>query len=253
MVEFFVIGLIYMRERFRKNLREMSHFVKEEDSELTEQELEIMQTVLDYHLTHAAKSEQTPKEIQSKIFEIQKEKQQIMEELRYNLRCIDNPECKPEREDGDRLVIYDLEKEVYIYKSEEGDEQEITLGEILTDGEWGISYYLDPDTIPRDIKKKYFVENAKRKLRKLLDKQIIINEINSLQTHEQIVEAYLDIEQRLDSEVLEKGTGIIAEVLLRNFLKKLEIDGFLDIDIIDRKSTRLNSSHIPLSRMPSSA
>ena len=28
---------------------------------------------------------------------------------------------------------------------------------------------------------------------------------------------------------------------------------FLDFEIPDRKSTRLNSSHIPLSRMPSSA
>ena len=28
---------------------------------------------------------------------------------------------------------------------------------------------------------------------------------------------------------------------------------FSHIDVVDRKSTRLNSSHIPLSRMPSSA
>ena len=32
-----------------------------------------------------------------------------------------------------------------------------------------------------------------------------------------------------------------------------KIKTFLKLDNIDRKSTRLNSSHIPLSRMPSSA
>ena len=32
-----------------------------------------------------------------------------------------------------------------------------------------------------------------------------------------------------------------------------QTDSDIDICIIDRKSTRLNSSHIPLSRMPSSA
>ena len=41
-------------------------------------------------------------------------------------------------------------------------------------------------------------------------------------------------------------------------IPKKEIDYFFDVDDdllggIDRKSTRLNSSHIPLSRMPSSA
>ena len=48
--------------------------------------------------------------------------------------------------------------------------------------------------------------------------------------------------------------------LLRNLffggIKKLNIfflDAAIAIDNTDRKSTRLNSSHIPLSRMPSSA
>ena len=42
---------------------------------------------------------------------------------------------------------------------------------------------------------------------------------------------------------------------LREHLHKVSADtlGWLAAIVIDRKSTRLNSSHIPLSRMPSSA
>ena len=45
-------------------------------------------------------------------------------------------------------------------------------------------------------------------------------------------------------EILEAGTGDRAYEIIQKITPDL---------IIDRKSTRLNSSHIPLSRMPSSA
>ena len=53
----------------------------------------------------------------------------------------------------------------------------------------------------------------------------------------------------------------IGQVLEKEFGKNKNIDFFLDpgegksyaLNLLDRKSTRLNSSHIPLSRMPSSA
>ena len=40
---------------------------------------------------------------------------------------------------------------------------------------------------------------------------------------------------------------------LKEIAKELGITGISDMKKADRKSTRLNSSHIPLSRMPSSA
>ena len=36
-------------------------------------------------------------------------------------------------------------------------------------------------------------------------------------------------------------------------LSSFEVDGKVDYDLVDRKSTRLNSSHTDISRMPSSA
>ena len=59
------------------------------------------------------------------------------------------------------------------------------------------------------------------------------------------------------SQLLVKSTQqFLNEDLLHFGNKPLVVDGIIgkkSIAVIDRKSTRLNSSHIPLSRMPSSA
>ena len=52
-------------------------------------------------------------------------------------------------------------------------------------------------------------------------------------------------------EVKKTFEQIIKSV--KKYDKKAEIKGVLLEKMVDRKSTRLNSSHIPLSRMPSSA
>ena len=45
----------------------------------------------------------------------------------------------------------------------------------------------------------------------------------------------------------------ISQKMLSQVLKSLERDGLIKRRAIDRKSTRLNSSHFQVSRMPSSA
>ena len=50
-------------------------------------------------------------------------------------------------------------------------------------------------------------------------------------------------------EAIKNGTDKLAEALSPTRI----IYGIIDHSALDRKSTRLNSSHIPLSRMPSSA
>ena len=53
-----------------------------------------------------------------------------------------------------------------------------------------------------------------------------------------------------------KFKGVPMEGTLQTFTSKLKAKGFMPIGVqdgVDRKSTRLNSSHDDLSRMPSSA
>ena len=79
---------------------------------------------------------------------------------------------------------------------------------------------------------------------------------------------YFDIDENIDRTFndlmamadLFKELAVDASLLLHNAYKENKTILFegaqgsmLDVDLGDRKSTRLNSSHIPLSRMPSSA
>ena len=52
----------------------------------------------------------------------------------------------------------------------------------------------------------------------------------------------------------EKVGGVVSAAMISSPLWLTQVKPYSDIAaVLDRKSTRLNSSHIPLSRMPSSA
>ena len=54
------------------------------------------------------------------------------------------------------------------------------------------------------------------------------------------------VDRALQVELTSDGLGLVAEMVKGQIPSEIK-------DMPDRKSTRLNSSHIPLSRMPSSA
>ena len=62
----------------------------------------------------------------------------------------------------------------------------------------------------------------------------------------------LDIFSKKNKVVKENNT-LFGQTQLGNQIVRQQQDGQVGANFQDRKSTRLNSSHIPLSRMPSSA
>ena len=76
-----------------------------------------------------------------------------------------------------------------------------------------------------------------------------------VQMHENCVEALFPMSDEIEST--EWQPGVIALVPLEADVSALSFnskDILSEVPVeVDRKSTRLNSSHIPLSRMPSSA
>lgn len=165
-----------MKQGFEKNLREYSKLAKEQISTEDADELEKLQEAVDFQLGRGAMSQKVKKEKQKEVFDIQVEKQLVMERLYKNLHCLDDENCTSERPPQSQLVTYDEKKDNFLVQMSNGTQESATLGDILTDGDWGLAYYLDPHTVPRMAQKKFFVQDAKRKLQSLLDEQIVINQ-----------------------------------------------------------------------------
>jgi galactitol-specific phosphotransferase system IIB component len=104
----------------------------------------------------------------------------------------------------------------------------------MTDGEWGLTYRLDPATVPRETRKRYAIEEAKQDLQDYLDLQISLQESASSRTEAGKRPGYSEM-FRLKKIEMEEGTilegGHIAERLVRNILRKLSIDHGADFSI----------------------
>ncbi|MBT3412829.1 MAG: hypothetical protein HOJ15_01890 [Candidatus Jacksonbacteria bacterium] len=151
---------------------------------------------------------------QQQVFFWQAVKQNIMDELRSDLRNVDKikaPEgARRVEKQGDEYVV---------------DGESVSLGAIMTDGSWGIDYSFDAGSVPKVVRKKYLVEEARRRLQDLLDQQIIADEMDrgyNAPTYDIIKQ---DKERRVEKP------GLIAEKMVEIFLKKLTYDYGVDFDV----------------------
>jgi len=141
---------------------------------------------------------------EKEILRLQVEKQKIMDRLHYNLKSIDNAEKYPRVHEENAIDIrYDDDSSSFF-----AGKESVSLGQLLSDGDWGIQYDLD-ESVPRKVKKKYYVEEAKRRLRQFYDKQIS-------QDNESICSKPEDL-RRLDE-------GIIVEMVVANLFSRLVFD-----------------------------
>lgn len=197
-----------------------------EEAELTAEapeELDRLSVILDWHLEKSAERQHTNTETQKEIYDLQKRKQEIMKRLKAQLACLDNPERQLEKGEGERSAEFDAEQNGFKYLDDNGQEQVATLGDMITDMDWGVYYSLDANA-PRAMVKQYLVERAKQELRELLDSQIIKSEANSSSVHEFKRETYKIVEEERASGVAERRVGFMSEAIVKDFLKKLSID-----------------------------
>lgn len=203
-----------------------------------------MATILNWHIEKEAKASTTTPEAQFRIFSIQQKKQEIMVWLKGELKKLDDPEATHEQPEGTVRVRQRKNGDLYIRQSVDGKSRKIpvTVGELITDADWGIRYYLDPETVPRNIRKQCLVEEAKRRLHDFLDEQLT----------EEVLGRYLPKEEEIFDEEAQKTKeykkhrlenlqriyttlrnerqnriergGHIFERMVRNFLRKLIID-----------------------------
>ncbi len=217
-----------MRLAFEKNISGYNAIAKDlEEGGLTLDEERNLAHELIVKIKRIVKSRHTTVESQKNIFDLQKEKQGIMNELKKRITRLHDPENVSYRQPGESLVV--REGEHYVVKGEGSKPDSfITKGEMLTDIEWNMYYYLDPQTVDLKIRKRYLIEDAKRELLELLNAQIEIDEIASSNTTPAMRETYIK-----KSENTGDKFGFIAERMVRCFLQKLSYDYNLDFVAIE--------------------
>ncbi len=226
-----------MRQRFESDLGTFNEIAKEgskkEKSERDEDEGEVdLDSVLEFHLKKIAERQHTSVDAQRKVYVLQKSKQEVMQWLKEKLRSLDDPKQEWERTEGARDLEYNEEKRRFVYSLDNGKKRTATIGQVLTDMDWGVEYNMN-DSVPRSMAKRYFVRQARKKLEELLDKQIIQNEIDSDTTDYLKKSAYRRIgEERESGQVMER-TGVLSETIIKNFLEKACIDHNLPFRIVD--------------------
>lgn len=217
-----------MRHSFEQNIGDYNEIAKDlVEGDLTEDEERNLARELVSKIKRVVRQRDTDSESQMEIFEIQQEKQRIMQTLKERLARLSDPEFVPTQRPEESLVV--KEGEQYMVKNQKGGVSSVvTKGEIITDQEWDMYYYLDPHTVPIQVRKRYLIEDAKRELMNRLNEQIAIDELASARTSDGIRDAYVK-----KAEHSEQQFGFVAERMVKSFLKKISYDYDLDFDIIE--------------------
>ncbi|MFA5030508.1 MAG: hypothetical protein WC495_02900 [Patescibacteria group bacterium] len=208
-----------MRKGFEQELRAYNTSIKSYDDVEKLQEGRLSDS-MEALLKKTAIAEDTPRQTQREIFSVQIEKQEIMRELQDEITGLDDPEYTSKRKTGTRLLVEDGDG--FFVKRKGELHERVSLGDLMTDADYGINYYLD-ESMPRNIRKRYLIESAKSRLRARANKQIIANESSSRYTDKTKAEAFEKIGKEKKDET-EVHFGLIAEKMVRNFLTKLTWD-----------------------------
>ncbi len=181
------------------------------------------------------------KETAAEIFTLQNMKNKIMGKLHEKLQAIDKDEPVIGF-DGDttvRSVSWNEKEEKAIITLPDGTKSSATKGEILTDPEWGILYEMD-GTVPREVRKRFIVDDARRNILSLADDQILKTEIHQKPKstsefdrigREHLTTAYTAVSERREKNEIQPG--IVAEKIVKTFFQKMIIDCNLPIKIED--------------------
>lgn len=228
-----------MKQPFRERLLEFNDLIKskfelkekeagkpgEKEEQLAKLDQELAARVESY-----AVASRTDAATQQKILSLQEDKRRIMNKLNERLLKLDSPEYHPQPRKEQR-VVYGEGNEMFLLQ--DGKKSKISLGEILTDHEWGIEYFLSRDNgISRQVRKKYLITATRAEMQNLLDKQIAQNEAHSDFNDTYFQQAYQGVLKDLHKKVEWLQSGKIAEKMIKNFLQKIAIDCGVDFEIV---------------------
>lgn len=223
-----------MKFHFEKNLKKYTETIKEFGRDFTrdgkqlaaEKRTEITEDI-------ASRAHTTP-EAEQQIYDIQKSK---LEKLNKFKKFLEKTRTEGgfthavmNQESAKSVPVVSFYDGQFIAVSPDGKRLSVSLPEIMTDNEWGLQYTFDNTVDIHDIR-KYYLQQLKGDLREKLDTQIIISETANTRSDMFKQGAYQAIGERMENGS-EQG-GVIAEKMVKNFLKKLAIETDADFEIVD--------------------
>ena len=202
-----------MKESFRKKLEQFRDIIKTPKAE--DGGTDDMEVVRGWAIKTSAEKTNTSIETQNNIFEFQRKKQDIMDDLKVELKLLDL---------GAYESIYGQAGSMVSQKDGKlfAGLTEITFGKLMSDIDWDILHRID-GSVPRETHKKYLIERAKHRIGTILDEQIIEEEKVSEKNESSKRAAYeaLSVEH---AEERERQAGFIAERMVKSLLKKISLD-----------------------------
>jgi hypothetical protein len=222
-----------MKMNFENNLKKYTENIKEFGRDMTKEGRVKAEEEKQKVTTSVAEIAHTDIEAESEIYKIQKSKLEKLSKFKKWLektRDISSGNfVHPEIQKNLPVVSVDNEGN-FTMKSINGQNKSITIGEIMTDHEWNIDYTFDKSVNIHDIR-TYYLNQLKDDLREKLDKQIIISETSFTRGDAFQQEAYKELGKTLESG--NEQQGVIAEKMVKNFLKKLSLDTNADFEVLD--------------------
>jgi hypothetical protein len=223
--------ILHMKESFGEHLRRYTETIAETNKDFSKEGKAAAEQARAAAVEETATQSHTTPEAEIEIYKIQKAKLDKLSRFKKFLEKTRSGQgfIHPEMQQNMPVVSSDKEGN-FILKDMSGKTQAITIGEILTDYEWGAQYAFDSSVNIHDIR-EYQLEKLKAELREKLDTQIIISETANTRGDTFKQNAYREIEKRMEGNLEQQG--VIAEKMVKNFLKKLAIDTNADFEIID--------------------
>lgn len=208
-----------MREDFAESLTEFRDLAEEKAHAKRVYDLHVIQEELDRMEQRFATIEEVAPEVEQEVFIYQEQKQALMRKLHEQLQVLDAGGTL-ETEQGAWSVLQQEEGKFIAIGG--GRQIDLTLGQLMTDAEWGMAYDVNDASIHRNTKKHYVIERTKQQLQDLLDAQIFAVESKRGSTHLNLHRAYEHA--REDRESTHMQMGIIAERMVRTYLQQLAWD-----------------------------
>ncbi|PID83151.1 hypothetical protein CSB11_02860 [Candidatus Campbellbacteria bacterium] len=158
-------------------------------------------------------------ETQSEIFDLQKEKEEKILEMKEKLKDVDEGKEIAFSKDASS-VKYDKEDGKYTVFGKKGVQLETTKGQILASTLWGSEFKLDSD-VERDFKKKFILEHTKNDILEMYDSQVIRWGRESFMTQGGTSRAYEGLAETENMSLEEIPKGTLAEKMFSSFFTRV--------------------------------